>query len=150
MGSVDELNCQLGIIVAGLTQDHALRSLLIQIQNQLFDLGGMLSLAEKSLEFSSKIDNHCSHLDVLIERYNSQLPALEEFVLPGGCLHAARTHLARSVCRRAERDLWQLMQDHSYPSQMGIYLNRLSDFLFILARYFNKMDNNPELSWQHD
>jgi cob(I)alamin adenosyltransferase len=133
MGEVDELNSQLGVLLAEPLPDDV-RSLLQQVQQQLFNLGGELSLPGQVLLG----DQAVAALDQALERHNATLPPLAEFILPGGTRSAALAHVARTIARRAERALVALgdvQQVNAAPRQ---YLNRLSDLLFVLARVLNR------------
>jgi len=142
LGSVDELNSQLGVLLAE-TLPEAVRAELLRIQNDLFDLGGVLAVPGAPFA-AAKL----SRLDEAIAHYNAELPPLKEFILPGGCRAAALCHVARSVARRAERDYFQLMQKETAPPEGLRYLNRLSDFLFVLCRVLNRAAGQPETLWQ--
>jgi len=146
LGGLDELNSHLGLLLSRVEIEHELRPHLVQIQNHLFDLGGILALPGQT----GNLSQNSLTLEAWIEEYNTKLPPLEEFILPGGNQAAATTHLARAVCRRAERHLWQLLEQQDYPKSTAIYLNRLSDLLFIFARTFNRLSNTPEPFWQRE
>jgi cob(I)alamin adenosyltransferase len=133
MGEVDELNSHLGVLLAEPLPDDV-RSLLQQIQHQLFNLGGELSLPGQALLHADAV----AALDQALERYNAALPALAEFILPGGSRSAAIAHVARTVARRAERALVALGESESVNVVPRQYLNRLSDLLFVLARVLNR------------
>jgi cob(I)alamin adenosyltransferase len=145
LGSVDELNSQLGVLLA---EEHPpdIREVLLQIQNDLFDLGGTLALPTQDAFPESKI----AWLDEQIARYNADLPALREFILPGGSRAGALCHVARTVARRAERDLVLLMQGEPAPQYALPYLNRLSDLLFVLSRCINRVQAATETLWRRD
>jgi cob(I)alamin adenosyltransferase len=143
LGSVDELNSHLGVLLAEqLPQD--IRAVLLQIQNNLFDLGGALALPTQDTFAESKI----GWLDEQIAHYNANLPPLQEFILPGGSRAGALCHVARTVARRAERDLAVLSQSEAVPQHALPYLNRLSDLLFVLSRCINLKHAVPETLWQ--
>jgi cob(I)alamin adenosyltransferase len=133
MGEVDELNSQLGVLLAEPLPDDV-RTLLLGIQHQLFNLGGELSLPGQTL----LKDDAVAALDQALERYNATLPALAEFILPGGTRSAAIAHVARTVARRAERALVALGELDTVNAAPRQYLNRLSDLLFVLARVLNR------------
>ena len=141
MGSVDELNSHLGVLLTE-SLPHDMRVVLLTIQNDLFDLGG--SLAYPVAPFT---ENKIAQLDNAIARYNSELPPLKEFVLPGGTHAAALCHVARAVARRAERDLVALASAETTPEHGLPYLNRLSDLLFILSRELNRVGGHGEVMW---
>jgi cob(I)alamin adenosyltransferase len=133
MGDVDELNSQLGVLLAEPLPDDV-RTLLHAIQHELFNLGGELSLPGQAL----LKDDAVAALDAALERYNATLPALAEFILPGGTRSAAIAHVARTVARRAERALVALGEAEAVNAAPRQYLNRLSDLLFVLARVLNR------------
>jgi cob(I)alamin adenosyltransferase len=146
IGAVDELNAVLGLILLGA---HAEAALIRTIQNDLFDLGADLCAPpadkEKPGERLRISAEHIGRLEREIERLNAGLPPLNSFVLPGGVPAAAWCHLARTVCRRAERDVVTLMATETINPLVLVYLNRLSDLLFVLSRVLN--DGN-DLLWQ--
>ncbi len=141
MGSVDELNSHLGVLLAE-TLAEDIRQELLRIQNDLFDLGAMLAVPGTPYTQEKLI-----RLDDTIAQYNAKLPPLKEFILPGGTRAAALCHVARSVARRAERDLLHLMQSEAVSQDALRYLNRLSDLLFVLARTLSRTSQNNELLW---
>ena len=146
IGSVDELNSTIGVI-ASEALPAAVSALLIDIQHDLFDLGGELSIPGHA----SITAMHIGRLESAVEQYNAGLPPLKEFILPGGTRAAAHTHVARTVCRRAERSLVALAgSDASLSMSSRIYLNRLSDLLFVLARALNRAGGSPDVLWQKD
>jgi len=143
IGSVDELNSLIGLLrVLDLGAD--IDGLLEAIQHRLFDLGGELAMPGSSV--LNPI--HTNDLEQALDRHNAGLPELEEFILPGGSEAAARCHLARAVCRRAERDLLRLSHLEAVNSASITYLNRLSDLLFVLARVLARRDGGGEVSWR--
>ncbi|MEO8332097.1 MAG: cob(I)yrinic acid a,c-diamide adenosyltransferase [Gallionella sp.] len=145
LGSADELNSQLGVLLAeSLAPD--IRAVLLQIQNDLFDLGGALALPTQDAFAESKI----AWLDEQIARYNADLPPLREFILPGGSHAGALCHVARTVARRTERELVLLMQNDTVPKHALPYLNRLSDLLFVLSRCINRTQAAAETLWRRD
>lgn len=134
MGEVDELNSQLGVL---LCEDipPTIRSLLIDIQHELFNLGGELSIPG----FTLLQDSALLQLDAALERYNAELPKLQEFILPAGSRAASLAHVCRAVARRAERAVTALNEtDPNTRNAPRQYLNRLSDLLFVLARCLNR------------
>ena len=143
LGSVDELNSQIGVLLAEqLTPD--IRAVLLQIQNDLFDLGGALALPTQG-SFS---ENKLVWLDEQIAHYNADLPPLREFILPGGVRAGALCHVARTVARRAERDLAVLARGDAPPQYALAYLNRISDLLFVVSRCINRSQAATETFWQ--
>jgi cob(I)alamin adenosyltransferase len=133
MGDVDELNSQIGVLLAEPLPDDV-RTLLQQVQQQLFNLGGELSLPGQAL----LADEAVAALDRALEHHNATLPPLAEFILPGGTRSAALAHVARTVARRAERSLVALGAHETLRAEPRQYLNRLSDLLFVLARVLNR------------
>jgi cob(I)alamin adenosyltransferase len=143
LGDIDELNSALGVALAQTLPDHV-RAILGSVQNDLFDLGGEVCIPGRSALW----DAHVDHLERRIESLREPLPVLREFVLPGGTRGAAACHLARAVCRRAERSLVALGR-HEAVSALSIqYLNRLSDLLFLAARTVNADAHEPETLWR--
>ncbi len=143
IGTVDELNSALGLLLAeGVAEDVA--ELLTQIQHELFDLGGELSIPGHV----SIGDQHVAHLEASLDAFNADLPPLKEFILPGGSRPAALAHVARTVCRRAERSLVALGQSEQLPGVPQRYLNRLSDLLFVLCRVLNRNADREDVYWQ--
>ena len=151
LGSVDELNSQLGVLLAE-TLVSDIRTVLSQIQNDLFDLGSALALPAQDVFAESKV----RWLDEQIARYNSGLLPLREFILPGGSRAGALCHVIRSVARRAERDLVSLSHSKSGARRETIpfyalpYLNRLSDLMFVLGRVANRVQATQETLWKRD
>ena len=148
-GTVDELNSTLGLAIVD-CPDAALRGLLLKVQHQLFDLGADLAtpLESKNSDKVRRIGAaHTLFLEQQIDAATSQLPALNCFILPGGTLTAARLHVARTVCRRAERLLVTLNRHESTGEHPLIYLNRLSDLLFTLARLANCLQATADIPW---
>ncbi|RZU36988.1 cob(I)alamin adenosyltransferase [Fluviicoccus keumensis] len=143
-GTVDELNSQIGLLRAELTTDHPSQALLSRIQHELFDLGGELCIPGYSLIKEEGIERLENGIDAL----NEHLPPLKDFILPGGSKPASLAHVARTVCRRAERRVHSLAQAESL-SPLGLrYLNRLSDYLFVLARALARENGGQEVLWQ--
>jgi len=143
IGAVDELNSVLGALLAeSLPKDT--RDWLTGVQHDLFDLGGELSRPGHPIMTPA----HVARLEALLERHNATLPPLKDFVLPGGSRAAALAHVARAVCRRAERRLVALASKDG-ASMVGVqYLNRLSDLLFVVARVLNRDAGRPDALWQ--
>jgi cob(I)alamin adenosyltransferase len=144
IGSVDELNSQLGLICSE-EIDSTTKEMLTEIQHRLFDIGGELSVPGYSVLNETSI----TWLEQQLDRMNDDLSPLEDFILPGGCRAAALCHVARSVCRRAERDCFSLGDKEEVSSLITRFLNRLSDLLFVLARYQNSINGQPDVLWQH-
>ncbi len=145
MGDVDELNSQIGML---LCEDlpAGLASELLAIQHDLFDLGGELCIPGYQLIS----DQQVVKLDALLEKYNSGLPPLQEFILPGGSRSAAAAHICRTVCRRAERTLVGLGMAETIHPQPRQYLNRLSDLMFVLSRVLNRHAGGSDVLWRRD
>jgi cob(I)alamin adenosyltransferase len=148
-GTVDELNAALGLVLAGGVEPE-LRAPLERIQNELFDLGADLSVPlEDAKRERLRIERaQVDALEELCDRANEGLQPLRSFVLPGGTETAARLHLARTVCRRAERLAVALDAERGVNSEALAYLNRLSDLLFVLARAANAAAAEPEPLWR--
>ncbi len=143
IGAVDELNCTLGLLRAGLADD-TLDTALQLLQHRLFDLGAELAMPGITLLEPA----HTDAIETRLDAFNATLPPLQEFVLPGGNEAAARCHLARAVCRRAERALLRLARtEHVNPDSLR-YLNRVSDLLFVIARVLARRDEHTEITWQ--
>jgi cob(I)alamin adenosyltransferase len=146
-GTVDELNSLLGVVVAR-ECPHDIRAVLVRIQNELFDLGADLSVP---LEHEGRLRTTQEQVDILevdCDRFNAGLPELKSFVLPGGSEAAAWLHVARTVCRRAERETLVAAGPHEIDPLTLVYLNRLSDLLFILARAANAAGGYEEPLWK--
>ncbi len=143
-GTVDELNSTIGLLLAAELPD-AIRPLLERVQHELFDLGGELCMPGTVLIPGSYVNR----LEADLDRLNAKLPPLKDFILPGGSDAAARCHLARTVCRRAERRVVSLARDEDVNEATIRYLNRLSDFLFVVARLIARSDGDCEVLWVH-
>ena len=142
-GTVDELNSHLGVILA---QDlpTAVSLCLHDVQHDLFDLGGELSLPD----YVSVTANYVARLERQLDQFNEKLPSLKEFILPAGGLATSHTHVARTVCRRAERRVYTLHKQAPVNIYILHYLNRLSDLLFVIARVCARHENGQEVFWQ--
>ena len=143
IGAVDELNSVIGVALTCELPDR-IREALTQIQHELFDLGGELSIPGYNL---IKLE-HVDRLEELLDDLNKDLPPLKDFILPGGTAAASSCHLARSVCRRAERRLITLSHYEDVSDISLMYLNRLSDLLFVMARAINKQQGYGDVLWQ--
>jgi cob(I)alamin adenosyltransferase len=143
IGSVDELNSLLGLVCCEQI-DQESRDIINQVQHRLFDIGGELSIPGHSIISSDST----LWLEQQLDRLNNELTPLEDFILPGGCKAAAVCHVARTVCRRAERDCITLGGEESLSKDIASFLNRLSDLLFVMARYQNKLAGEPDVLWQ--
>ncbi len=143
LGTVDELNSTIGLLRAETLPDH-IDADLGDIQHDLFDLGGELCIPGHTMvksEYVLRLDQRLAH-------YNASLPRLAEFILPGGSRPAALAHVARTLCRRAERDVITLAQTEAVSDSSRQYLNRLSDLLFVLARVLNREGGGSDVLWQ--
>lgn len=144
LGDVDELNSSLGVLLAEDLPDE-LRLPLLDIQHELFDLGGEICIPGRNTITGQQV----TRLEQLLDKLNARLPPLKEFVLPGGTRAAALAHMARTTCRRAERSLVTLGRIDAVNEFSRIYLNRLSDVLFVLARTLNRLGNSGgDVLWQ--
>ena len=146
MGTVDELNCQVGMLIAQLAEDDDLQPILERIQHDLFDLGGELAVPGYELVKPERV----TALEACLDQYNDDLPALKNFILPGGSASAAQAHLARAICRRAERCLVTLHQEEPITDTARLYINRLSDLMFVFARVLSRRDGGSEVLWKQD
>ena len=145
MGDIDELNSFIGFLRTNDIPDD-LSEHLLNIQHRLFDIGGELAIPDNRVISSESV----KRLEQLIDDFNSDLPALKEFVLPGGSISASICHIARTVCRRSERTLVALARRESFNAETLCYINRLSDLLFVLARTLNLRDGNTEVLWDSE
>ena len=143
MGEVDELNSGLGVLLCE-ELPARVQGALLDIQNDLFDLGGELCLP--GMEVMK--DVQVARLEALVEEFNANLPMLKEFILPGGTRAAALAHLSRTVCRRAERAMVRLNSVEPVSDAARRYINRLSDLLFILGRVLNRAGGRGDVLWQ--
>ncbi len=145
LGEIDELNSVIGLL---LTEDlpAAVRAALVGIQHELFDLGGEVCIPGHTCMSEGQV----LRLEALVDEHNRDLPALKEFILPGGTRAASLAHLARTVCRRAERALVSLARAEPVGTAARKYLNRLSDLLFVLARVLNRAGGGSDVLWQRD
>jgi cob(I)alamin adenosyltransferase len=143
IGTVDELNSALGVLLAE-NVPADIEDLLTQIQHELFDLGGELSIPGHV----AIGEQHVTRLESNLDAFNADLPPLKEFILPGGSRAASLAHVARTICRRAERCLVALGQTEQLPAIPQRYLNRLSDLLFVLCRVLNRRANRDDVYWQ--
>ncbi len=151
-GTVDELNSVIGVLrSADLPFDVV--EILNKIQNKLFNIGSLLASDEKGEAFTKSLAITQENIKVLedeIDKYQEKLPELTQFVLPGGNLQSAQCHVARTVCRRAERRIIEFAEHTKVQPEIIIYINRLSDFLFVLARKLAFDNNIEEIAWKKD
>lgn len=143
LGEVDELNSSLGVLLCEPLDDD-MRALLVEIQHDLFDLGGELSIPGMKLLKPERV----AALEEAVNRFNGSLKPLKEFILPGGTRAAALAHLARTVCRRAERAVVAVTETEEVSDTSRQYLNRLSDLMFVLGRVINHRDGRGDVLWQ--
>ncbi len=146
-GTVDELSAAIGLALAT-DCPEAIREVLGRVQNELFDLGADLSVPLEHEARLRVVQSQVNALEDDCDRFNAELPELKSFVLPGGGEAAARLHVARTVCRRAEREAIAASRSYSVNPVGLVYLNRLSDLLFILARTANAADGREEPLWR--
>lgn len=144
-GTVDEASSAIGLVLATDVPDD-IATLLASVQHQLFDLGGELCIPGHAAIQDADIDA----LERALDGYNADLPALKEFILPGGGEAAARCHLARTIVRRAERATVALARTEPVRTEPVRYLNRLSDLLFVLARVLARASGHGEVTWRHE
>jgi len=144
-GTVDELNSSIGIVLAQ-EIPAPIREALTQIQHDLFDLGGELCIPGMAMVNEADVER----LEQTLDGFNADLPALKDFILPGGGMAAACCHLARTVCRRAEREVVTLSRSETVRPEAVRYLNRLSDLLFVLSRVLARASGHGEVLWQHE
>lgn len=145
-GTVDELNSAIGVLLAVAALPESVATCLTRIQHELFDLGGELCIPGHQLIAAAQV----SWLEKTLDDFNESLPALKEFILPGGGPAAAACHLARTIARRAERRAWTLAKAENVNAEVPKYLNRLSDLLFVLARVLARHERGAEVLWRHD
>ncbi len=144
IGEVDELNSFIGHIKVAIPDDDLVQEL-NTVQNNLLNLGGELSIPDKNLELLK--DESIFHMETTIDTMNKELPPLKDFILPGGDEFSARLHIARSICRRVERTIVKLIEKEDGRDIWIKYLNRLSDYFFVLARYHTIKNNINENQW---
>ena len=143
-GTVDELNSCIGIVLASPDLPALINDSLQAIQHRLFDLGGELAVPGRDVILAADTTD----LEVLLDTLNADLPALKDFILPGGTPAAANCHLARAVCRRAERRLLSLQRTEAINTEALRYLNRLSDLLFVMSRVLCRTSGGTEIIWK--
>lgn len=147
LGEIDELNSSIGVLLAEPfpTECADIRETLFAVQHHLFDLGGEVCIPG----YTRITEEHVAQLEAWAENYNEQLTPLKEFILPGGTRPAALAHLARTICRRAERSIVHLGHNEAVSDHARRYLNRLSDLLFVIGRTLNHAGGNGDVLWQH-
>ena len=143
-GTVDEANSAIGVVLSHESVPPDIRACLLDVQHDLFDLGGELCIPGHRMIEAAHIDR----LETELDAFNEALPPLKEFILPGGGPAAAACHVARTVCRRAERRCWSLARTESVSPETLKYLNRLSDLLFVVARVLARAERGSEVVWR--
>lgn len=146
LGTLDELNCSIGCLLALSFENTDLKECLTQVQHDLFNLGGELCPPHHQ----AITDAHATQLENKIDEWNETLPPLKEFILPRGSLATASCHMARAICRRAERTLVSLNEEEKFNPAILRYINRLSDALFVAARLLGKENSQKEVLWEHE
>jgi cob(I)alamin adenosyltransferase len=145
LGDIDELNSCVGLVLAE-KLPAAVQDALLQVQHDLFDLGGEVCIPGHTMIAEA----HVARLEALTQAHNAKLKPLREFILPGGTRAAAAAHVARAVCRRAERSLVALARGELVGERARQYLNRLSDLLFVLGRTLNRVGRRGDVLWKHE
>jgi cob(I)alamin adenosyltransferase len=145
-GTVDEASSALGMVLAVAGIPAEVSRCLMEVQHDLFDLGGELCMPGTTVIKAERV----TELEQELDRFNEPLPALKDFILPGGGPAASACHLARTVTRRAERRVWTLAAREQVNAEVPRYLNRLSDLLFVIARMLARHEKGSEVLWRHD
>ncbi len=150
-GTVDELNSFIGMVGDQLNDEHS-RQVLKEIQDRLFTIGSSLACdpeKEPKMKLPDLLEEDVHFLEAEIDQMNEKLPAMRSFILPGGSMAISTTHVARCVCRRAERNCVNMQEQQLFIDSLVIkYLNRLSDYLFVLARYIGYLTGIPDVEWK--
>jgi cob(I)alamin adenosyltransferase len=144
-GAVDEANSAIGVVLSVAALPPAIIACLTEVQHDLFDLGGELCIPGHRMIDAARVER----LETELDGFNEALPPLKEFILPGGGPAAAACHVARAVCRRAERRCWSLARTETVSPETLKYINRLSDLLFVLARVLARHEQGSEVTWRH-
>jgi len=144
-GSVDEASSAIGIVLAVPGLPTVITECLVEVQHELFDLGGELCIPGHR----AITDEHVTRLEHALDGFNEPLPPLKDFILPGGGAAASACHLARTITRRAERRVWELARTEPVAPPVAQYLNRLSDLLFVVARVLARHESGSEVLWRH-
>lgn len=149
-GTVDELSAFIGNLVADDSVIDQQRVDLLKVQNMLFNIGGYLATPPqiRKPEVPGLTQDNITEMEGWIDDMDDQLPQLHNFIIPGGCKASAKANMARTVCRRAERRIVQLAEQEELNLLVLAYINRLSDYLFVIGRYLNKFANFEEITWQ--
>lgn len=150
-GTIDELNAAIGML-RSMDVDGEIKKHLILIQNKLFNIGSRLASDEKGDSFTSKLiikNEDVLMLEQAIDRFEKELPELKQFILPGGDVLTAQCHIARTICRRAERRIVEFSEHENVDNELIKFVNRLSDFLFVLARFAGFKGGIRETPWEY-
>jgi cob(I)alamin adenosyltransferase len=151
-GTIDELNATIGVLLSSKMPENVIQTL-IQIQNKLFNIGSILASDEKGEAFTANLaitEQNIGDLEVAIDDYQNNLPELTQFILPGGDFSAAQCHVARTICRRAERRILEFAETSKVSPGIIIYINRLSDFFFVLSRKLAFDSGVGEVAWKKE
>jgi cob(I)alamin adenosyltransferase len=151
-GTIDELNASIGVLRSAELSENVVE-ILSQIQNKLFNIGSLLASDDKGAAFTANLAINQENIKVLeeaIDEYQNQLPELTHFILPGGNLASAQCHVARTVCRRAERRILEFAEHSKVQPEIIIYINRLSDFFFVLSRKLAFDNGIEDVKWMKD
>ncbi len=149
-GTVDELNAAIGLL-RSYSISGDISEILITIQNKLFNIGSRLASDEKGESLTESLSITVADIELLekaIDKFEQSLPELNHFILPGGDIASAQCHVARTICRRAERRIIEFAEQGNVRNEIIVYMNRLSDLLFVLARKLTSDNNSEELSWK--
>lgn len=147
-GTVDELNSMIGVVLSNLPQKSTHSKILLNIQSELLEIGSELATAPRKKPVFRMDESKVKRLEDTIDALERKLPELKNFILPGGSRAGASLHLARTICRRAEREVVGLSGKEKVNAQVMVYLNRLSDLLFVLARSVNRFEKKKEAVWR--
>jgi len=151
-GTVDEMNAAIGLLRTYNVSAET-KALLVQIQNKLFNIGSRLASDDKGAEYTASLAITEANIKVLedaIDAFENNLPALSHFILPGGDVASAQSHVIRTICRRAERRILEFAETNAVEPEIIKYVNRLSDLMFVLARKLAADNNNTEVAWSKD
>lgn len=149
-GNLDELNSFLGIVITDFN-DKKIKEEILKIQNDLFEIGSTIASASSAQDkkLSEYLKQRVEDFEKQIDDLTKKLPELENFILPGGSINGSRLHFARTIARRAERRMVGLSEEEMVLAEVLVYLNRLSDLLFMYARFINNEDNKKEIIWKN-
>jgi cob(I)alamin adenosyltransferase len=152
IGEIDELNAYIGLLLAEIKKDSYyypdIKKNILKIQNNLFIIGANLAAVQTKLSNIPKLtEDDISNIEKQIDAISENLPKLKQFILPGGTKEATTSYLARTICRRAERKIIEVSKQYEIDPKIKKYINRLSDYLFVLARWLNYENNIEEIQW---